>query len=103
MDRGVPELRQSLTRVRVWQQQDLIVDALIVLVFKLGQNHVSNEHKVEVEGKVQMKDREGIIAHQEPAASSGSIGGTTVSGCGSLAVSLLGFLEGKRERTEGFK
>jgi hypothetical protein len=63
------------------------VDALIVLVFKLGQNHVSNERKVEVEGKVQKKDREGIIAHQEPAVSSGSIGGAMVSSCGILAVS----------------
>jgi hypothetical protein len=63
------------------------VDALVVLVFKLGQNRVSNKCKVEVEGKVQKKDREGIVAHQEPAASSGSIGGATVSGCGSLAAS----------------
>jgi hypothetical protein len=63
------------------------VDALIVLVFKLGQNRVSNECKVEVEGKVQKKDREGIIAHQELAASSGSIGGAAVSSCDSLAAS----------------
>jgi hypothetical protein len=35
--------------------------------------------------KVQGIDREGVIAHQEPAASSGSIGGATVSGYGSLA------------------
>jgi hypothetical protein len=51
---------------------------------------------------VQKKDREGVVAHQESAASSGSIGGAMVSGCGSLAASLLGFWGGKRERTEGF-
>jgi hypothetical protein len=78
------------------------VDALVVLVFKLGQNRVSNERKVEVEGKVQKKDREGIVAHQEPAASSSSIGGAMVSSCGSLAASLLGFWGGKREWTKGF-
>jgi hypothetical protein len=79
------------------------MDALIILVFKLGQNHVSNKREVEVEGKVQKKDWEGIIAHQELAASSGSIGDVMVSGCGSLAASLLGFWGGKQERMEGFK
>jgi hypothetical protein len=100
MDRGVPEIRQSLAGVRVWRQQDPIMDALVVLVFKLGQNRVSNERKVEVEGKVQKKDREGIVAHQEPAASSSSISDAMVSSCGSLTASLLGFWGGKRERTE---
>jgi hypothetical protein len=36
--------------------------------------------------EVQGIDREGFVAHQEPAASSGSIGGATVSGYGSLVV-----------------
>jgi hypothetical protein len=35
--------------------------------------------------EVQGIDREGFVAHQELAASSGGIGGATVSGYGSLA------------------
>jgi hypothetical protein len=40
------------------------VDALVVLVLKQGQNRVSNERKVKVEGKVQKRDREGVEDYQ---------------------------------------
>jgi hypothetical protein len=40
-----------------------------------------NEKREEVQGI----DREGVVAHQEPASTSGSIDGAMVSGYGSLA------------------
>jgi hypothetical protein len=61
------------------------VDALVVLEKRGGRNHVSESCGIKGEEVVQRMDREGVVAHQEPAASSGRIGGAMVSGYGSLA------------------
>jgi hypothetical protein len=44
-DRGVPELWQSFAGVRVWRQQDLVVDGRRVLEKKEGRNIVRGMHQ----------------------------------------------------------
>jgi hypothetical protein len=58
-DLGVPERRQSLAGVRVWRQQDLIMDALDVLVLKQERNRVSNVRRVKVRRDGAEEDRGG--------------------------------------------